>query len=86
MSMGSSCGYSNQNYGSRFMKRLPTDLRPRSTSPNLPCIRDYRMGDGSRKIEVDPNYEHRYREMLMQTSAHPGWRQDPTYDMKKDRK
>lgn len=52
----------------------------------MPVVRDYKFGDGSRKTEVDPNYERRYREMLMQTSAHPGWRQDPTYDMKKGKK
>lgn len=68
------------------MKRLPPDLRPRSIDPNLLCIRDYRMGDGSRRTEVDPDYERRYREILMETSAHPGWRNDPTYDMKKGRK
>lgn len=57
----------------------PADWR----SPNLPCIRDYRMGDGTTRTEIDPDYERRYREMLMQTSAHPNWKNDPTYDMKR---
>lgn len=65
------------------MKRPRPDLRPKSTYPNLPCIRDYRMGDGSHKTEIDPDYERRYREMLMQTSAHPSWKNDPTYNMRK---
>lgn len=68
------------------MKRPHLDLRPRATDPNLPCIRDYRMGDGSIKTEVDPDYERHYRAHLMQTSAHPGWRDDPTYNMKKGEK
>jgi hypothetical protein len=68
------------------MKRLRPDLRPSWRDPNLPCIRDYRMGDGSRKIEVDQDYERRYREMLMETSAHPSYRNDPTYDLKKQRR
>jgi hypothetical protein len=68
------------------MKRLRPDLRPSWRDPNLPCIRDYRMGDGTRKIEVDQDYERRYREMLMETSAHPSYRNDPTYDLKKQRR
>ena len=62
--------------------------RKRDTRPswhNPPVIRNYRMGDGSVKTEVDPDYERRYREMLMQTSAHPSWKADPTYNLKKDK-
>lgn len=66
-------------------RKLPPDHRPSWRDPNLPCIRDYRFGDGSRKTEIDPDYERRYREMLMQTAAHPNWRQDPTYNMRKDK-
>ena len=54
--------------------------------PNMPVLRDYLMADGSRKTIVDPDYEHRYREMLMQTTAHPSHKLDPTYDLKKQRK
>lgn len=54
--------------------------------PALPCIRDYRMADGTRRTEIDPTYERRYRAMLMETSAHPDWRQDPTYDMDRRKK
>lgn len=63
-------------------KSIP-DTRPHWSDPDLPCIRDYRMIDGSRKTEVDPDYERRYREHLMQISQHPSWKQDPTYHMKR---
>lgn len=68
------------------MKRPRPDLRPSWRDPNLPCIRAYKMGNGERRTEVDPDYERRYREMLMETSTHPGWKNDPTYDLKKQRK
>lgn len=47
----------------------------------MPVMRDYRMGDGSVRHIVDPDYERRYREMLMQTTTHATWRDDPTYNM-----
>ena len=59
------------------------DPRPSWDTPFLPCVRDYRMGDGSRKTEVDADYERRYREMLMQTTPQPSWRIDPTYDLRR---
>lgn len=68
------------------MKRLCPDHRPSWRDPNLPCIRNYRMGDGTTKTEVDQDYEHRYREMLMETSDALHWRNDPTYNLKKQRK
>lgn len=64
----------------------PPDTRPNWRDPNLPCIRDYRMGNGERKIEIDPDYEHRYRAHMMEAAPHPSWRNDPTYNMKKDRR
>jgi hypothetical protein len=67
-------------------QRLTLDRRPSWRDPNMPVIRDYRMGDGTTKVVVDPNYERRYREMLMETSAHPNYKLDPTYDLKKQRK
>lgn len=51
--------------------------------PDMPVIRDYRFGDGSKKTIVDQAYEHRYREMLMQTTAHPSFRLDPTYNLRR---
>lgn len=66
--------------------RQPPNLRPSWRDPNLPCIRDYRMSDGTRKIEVDPDYERRYREMLINTSNLPDWYNDPTYTMRRPRK
>jgi hypothetical protein len=68
------------------MKRPRPDHRPSWRDPNMPVMRDYLMGDGSRKTTVDPDYERRYREMLMETSAHPSYDDDPTYDLKKQRK
>jgi hypothetical protein len=70
-------------------RRLPPDTRPNWRDPQMPVTRDYHFGDGSRKTAVDPDYERRYREMLMQTnpeSTFPSWRNDPTYNMRKDRK
>jgi hypothetical protein len=49
----------------------------------MPVLRDYRMADGSRRTEIDPDYERRYREMLVETSAQPNWKNDPTYNMRR---
>ncbi len=68
------------------MKRLRPDLRPSWRDPAMSVLRDYKMGDGSTKTVIDPDYERRYREMLMETTAHPSYRDDPTYDLKKQRK
>jgi len=51
----------------------------------MPVLREYKMGDGSLKTVVDPDYEHRYREMLMEYSQNPSWKQDPTYNLRKKR-
>jgi hypothetical protein len=68
------------------MRRPKPDLRRKWSDPNLPCIRAYTMPDGSKPVEIDPDYERRYREYLMETSVQPKWNKDPTYDMRKDRK
>lgn len=71
------------------MKRPRPDTRPDWRDPNMPVMRDYRMGDGSHKTIIDPDYERRYREYLMTDTTvpnHPNWRLDPTYDLKKQRK
>ena len=65
--------------------RRHRDSRPAWDTPFLPCIRSYRMGDGTRRTEVDPDYERRYREMLMQTTTALSWRIDPTYNLRKPR-
>lgn len=49
----------------------------------MPVIRKYRFGDGTLRTDIDPDYERRYREMLMETSAHPSFKNDPTYHMSK---
>lgn len=68
------------------MKRRRPDTRLSWRDPNMPVLRDYVMGDGSRKHIVDEDYERRYREHLIQTSTHPTYDDDPTYDLKKQRK
>lgn len=64
-------------------RRQVQDTRPHWSDPDLPCIRDYRMSNGIRKTEVDPDYERRYREFLLGASAHLGFRDDPTYDLRR---
>lgn len=65
--------------------RPSPDTRPDWRDPNLPCIRRYRFGNGETKIEIDPDYERRYREMLVNTPdpTHPDYRSDPTYHLSK---
>lgn len=64
------------------------DRRPDWRDPNMPVMRDYTMGDGSTKTIVDQDYERRYREHLLSLhdDTHPNYRDDPTYDLKKQRK
>jgi hypothetical protein len=49
----------------------------------MPVLRDYRMGDGTTRTIIDPEYERGYREFLMETTSHPSYKTDPTYDMKR---
>lgn len=67
------------------MKRKP-DLRLSWRDPAMPLLRDYSMPNGSKRKVVDPDYEHRYREMLMEYSDSPNWRNDPTYEMRRKKK
>lgn len=69
------------------MKRLPLppDTRLDWRNPSMPVIRDYRFGSGERKTLIDPDYERRYREMLVNTTTHVEWYNDPTYKSKKDK-
>jgi len=69
-----------------MMRRLKSDLRLSWRDPAMPVLRDYSMLDDSKRRVVDPDYERRYREMLMECSASPNWRNDPTYDLKRKRK
>lgn len=68
------------------MRRPRPDRRLDWRDPQMPVLRDYTMGDGSIRHIIDPDYERRYREMLIQISDHYNWRNDPTYDLKKQRK
>ena len=65
------------------MKRPKPDHRPNWRDPSMPVLRDYRMSDGTTRTTIDPDYERRYREMLMETSVQPNWKNDPTYDLKR---
>lgn len=68
--------------GPRKRKNLPTkslDWR----DPLMPVIRSYKMADGSVRTEVDPDYERRYREHLMEAAVQPKFRDDPTYNMRR---
>lgn len=67
------------------MKRPQLDTRPNWHDPNMPVLRDYRMADGTKRTIVDPDYEHRYREHLMQVSENPSYKNDPTYNLKRKR-
>lgn len=64
-------------------RSLSIDNRLSWRDPSMPVLRDYRMADGSRKTLVDPEYERGYREFLVETTPHPDWRKDPTYQMNK---
>lgn len=69
------------------MKRPRPDTRPNWRDPNMPVMRDYLMGDGSKRTVVDQDYERRYREHLMSLpDDRPSYKLDPTYDLKKQRK
>ena len=65
------------------MKRPKPDHRPNWRDPNMPVMRDYRMANGEVHTTIDPDYERRYREMLMETSTHLSWKNDPTYNIRK---
>lgn len=67
-------------------KRPKPDLRPSWRDPNMPVMRNYRMGNGETKTIIDPDYEQRYREMLIVTAPadkFPDWRNDPTYNLRR---
>lgn len=68
------------------MKRPRPDLRLPWRDPLMPVLRDYKMANGEVRNVIDPEYERRYREMLVQTSQEPSWKNDPTYDLKKQRR
>lgn len=66
------------------MRKAKPDLRLDWRDPNMPVIRRYRMANGETRTLVDPDYERRYREMLMQTTSHVTWRNDPIYFHKRN--
>ncbi len=56
---------------------------PHWNDPQMPVHRTYRLRDGTVLDEVDPDYERRYRAHLLETTAQPGWREDPTYNLRR---
>lgn len=68
------------------MRRPRPDHRLSHRDPAMPVLRDYKIGNGEVRNVIDPEYERRYREMLVQTSVEPSWKNDPTYNMKRKRK
>lgn len=64
-------------------RRLPPDTRPDWRDPQMPVIRDYLLGNGTRKRIVDPEYESQWRSICMEINTHPTWRNDPTYNMRR---
>lgn len=52
----------------------------------MPVMRDYRISNGTTKHIIDPEYERQWREMCMEINTMPTWRNDPTYNMRKDRR
>lgn len=67
------------------MKRKPSlpDTRPNWRDPNMSVIREYKFANGATKTEVDPDYESRYRDMLVKSTPHDDWRNDLTYNLRK---
>lgn len=57
--------------------------RPDWRDPDMPVQREYTMPSGERKLLIEPEYESRYRAHLLSTSAQPGWREDPTYNLRR---
>lgn len=55
-------------------------------NPSMPVIRTYKMADGTTRTEVDPDYERRYREHMMNSAEQPKFRDDPTYEMRRTKK
>lgn len=54
-------------------------------NPAMPVLRSYLMPSGERRLIVDPDYERRYREHMLTTTAQPNWRNDPTYNLRRKR-
>lgn len=65
------------------MKRLPPDNRLSWRDLDMPLVRNYTMPNGTRKTEVDPDYERRYRGHMLHMADAPSWRDDPTYYLRR---
>ena len=72
-------GQPHKGWKASARKAHETDWR----DPFMSVHRDYRMPSGERMTEIDPDYERRYRAHLMETSAQPSYREDPTYNLRR---
>lgn len=61
------------------------DTRPSWRDPNLPVVRNYRFGNGKTMTEVDPDYERRYREHMIDMSENPTYKNDTTYNLRRSK-
>lgn len=59
------------------------DRRPSWRDPNLPVQRNYLLRDGRQLTSVTPEFETEFRKFLMETTAQPSWKNDPTYDLRR---
>lgn len=66
-------------------RRRPQPPRLDWRDPSMPVLRDYTMADGSHREIVDPDYERRYREHLLETTKYLTYDKDPTYNMRAKR-
>lgn len=49
----------------------------------MPVQRDYDFPDGSKVTEVDPEYERKFREFILEKNPAPKWNEDPTYNLRR---
>lgn len=67
-------------------RKLPPDTRPDWRDPAMPLCRNYTFANGRKVTEVPPEFEQEWRQICMQRNSMPEWRDDPTYNLRKDRR
>lgn len=70
-------------------RRNIPDLRHDWRDPDMPVMRCYTFANGSIIDSlVDPDYERRFREMVMNNCHNdsPNWRSDPTYNLRRKKR
>jgi len=51
--------------------------------PNMPVMRDYRFANGEVRTVVDPDYEQRFRQHMLEAGPGDYFRFDPTYNIRR---